>query len=255
MSCDNTKRLAPLKIIAFKQEDRGAGSPDYTKIDEFEVQFDPDSYSKKMVNVFQDASNIGINISLPASKYSYSPASELTFQLIFDASEEDEDLLDILPVPPIGGLVKIDEGSSGVSKQINKFLEVCYDYDGDIHQPRFLNLNWGGDLNFPCRLKSVDIQYTMFSREGVAIRAKLDTVFLSDTDEEIRMKKEGKQSPDISKKHTVKDGETLPLICRKSYGTSGYYLLLAKHNNLNHFMRLKIGQELEIPTLKNLLKN
>ncbi len=219
-------------------------------IDEFEAQYVPDSYTKQLSHVYIGATDAPINVSSPSLKYSHSHATQLTFQLIVDASEEDDDILGALA----GKLLPFsdkEETEEGVKEQIELFLTVCYLYDGEIHEPRFLEIEWS-NFSLPCRLQSVSIQYTMFNKDGTPIRAKLDTVFIGDVSKEIRKKSENRQSADISRVHIIKQGDSLPLITQKYYLKASYYLLLAKYNNLNHFCDLQPGMELEIPTLKNL---
>jgi hypothetical protein len=243
MSLITPSRLEPLRIIAFHSEDRGDGSPTYTEVDNFEVQYDPSSYAQQYTNVFEGANSIGINVSLPSSRYAYSLPSRLSFTIILDATVE------------AGGLSTAfaDDAGEGIAGLVDRFLAVCYDYDGEIHQPRFLRVEWG-TLSAPCRMQSVDIQYSMFDPDGTPIRAKLDCVFLGDVSEEIRIRQEDRRSPDLAKLHEVIGGDSLPLISQKAYGSSAYYLALAKYNELDHFRDLQAGAQIRIPSLENLLQ-
>lgn len=243
MSIGTPLRLEPFRIIAFHSPDRGDASPVFTEVDSFEAQYDPDSYSRQFTNVFEGPQTIGINTSLPNARYAYSQASQLRFQIILDAT-------------PMGGNAITDllsaAATSGVTEEVERFLEVCYDYDGEIHQPRFLRVEWG-TLSCACRLQSVDVQYIMFDRNGTPIRAKLDTVFVGDVSEETRTRTEDRRSPDLAKVHTVKAGESLPLLAQKAYNSSTYYLDLARYNQLDHFRELKSGMEIRLPSLEELL--
>ena len=244
-------RIEPLHIIAYHSEERGDGSPVFTEVDRFDAQFCPGTYTQKYVNVFEGVESIGINISLPSSRYAFSMPSELSFKLILDSEDPPGTLGDAIPSPgidnPLGG-----DGEGGVSEMVSQFLAVCYDYDGEIHQPRFLRVEWA-TLSAACRLQSVDIQYTMFTRDGTPSRAELDVVFIGDVSEEIRVRRENRQSPDLSKRRVVTVGDTLPLIAQEAYGSASYYLDLARFNKLNHFRELKPGTEINIPSLNELL--
>lgn len=243
--------IEPLHIIAYHSEERGDGSPVLTEVDRFDAQYCPSNYAQRYVNVFEGVESIGINVSLPSSRYAFSMPSELSFKLIIDSDDPPSSMSDSLPTPsldnPLGGA---DE--EGVMEAVNQFLAVCYDYDGEIHQPRFLTVEWA-TLSASCRLRSVDIQYTMFSREGIPSRAELDVVFIGDVSEDIRVRQENRQSPDLNKRVTVIEGQSLPLISEKAYGSASYYLKLAKYNRLNHFREINPGMELSIPPLEELL--
>lgn len=251
MSLSVPANIEPLHIIAYHSDERGDGSPVFTEVDRFDAQYCPSSYSQRYVNVFEGVESIGINVSLPSSRYAFSMPSELKFKLIIDSDDPPGSLSDAIPSPadlnPLGGAE--DEG---VMEAVNQFLAVCYDYDGEIHQPRFLKVEWA-TLSASCRLRSVDIQYTMFSRAGVPSRAELEVVFIGDVSEEIRLRQENRQSPDLNKRRTVIEGESLPLISQEAYGSSSYYLLLAQYNRLNHFRNLIPGSEISLPPLEELL--
>ena len=51
-------------------------------------------------------------------------------------------------------------------------IDLAYEKKGDIHEPSFLKVSWGDRWGirdgggFQCRLKSVDIEYTSFDRDG-----------------------------------------------------------------------------------------
>ena len=251
MSISVPANIEPLHIIAFHSEERGDGSPVFTEVDRFDAQYCPSSYSQKYVNVFEGVESIGINVSLPSSRYAFSMPSLLSFKLILDSDDPSGSLSDAIPTPGVGNPLGGGE-SEGISGVISQFLAVCYDYDGEIHQPRFLRVEWAS-LSASCRLQSVDIQYTMFTREGTPSRAELDVVFIGDVSEEIRVRQENRQSPDLTKRRTVIEGEPLPLISQEAYGSATYYLDLARYNRLNHFRELSPGSEISLPSLEELL--
>ena len=55
------------------------------------------------------------------------------------------------------------------------------------------------------------------------------------------------QSPDLTHRRVVKEGDTLPLLCREIYGAPAYYLRVAQVNGLDDFRILTPGQELFFP--------
>jgi nucleoid-associated protein YgaU len=121
--------------------------------------------------------------------------------------------------------------------------------DGSIHEPKFLKIEWG-TLIFKCRLKSVNISYTLFDKAGKPLRAELDTTFVSDLKDSERVKAENKTSPDLTHKRIVRAHDTLPLMCKEIYGTEGYYLQVARANKLDNFRNLQLGQELFFPPVE-----
>ena len=103
-----------------------------------------------------------------------------------------------------------------VQDRVEEFLDLTTRMDGEIHAPRYLRIEWG-DLQFDCRLATVTVNYTLFSRNGIAMRAELDTVFIEDIEETKRLRAEGKSSPDLTHTRTVTGGDTLPLMAHRIY--------------------------------------
>lgn len=231
----NIVKLEKLRIGVYTDRMR-KGKPQ----DTFEVMFNPESFSMKHKNVFQTRQ--GANTSGSQVLFSHSRSDRLSLKLVFDGTGVSNYGLDSLT----GG------GSGSVSEQINKFRNLCFYMDGEIHEPKFLKIEWGdGPLQiFDCRLDSVDIKYTSFEKGGAPLRAELTTMFIEDKDAEKLRRQEGKASPDLTHTRTVKDGDTLPLLCKEIYGSSAHYLRVAKANNLDGFRNLTPGQEIVFPPIE-----
>ena len=90
----------------------------------------------------------------------------------------------------------------------------------------------------------------MFNNAGDALRAKvtIELVGYMASDEE--RKKYPKNSPDMSRLVTVKDGDTLAALCQEAYGDSTLVAQVAKFNNLNGFRNIAAGTELLFPPLR-----
>ncbi|MBT1699058.1 hypothetical protein KK083_19340 [Fulvivirgaceae bacterium PWU4] len=181
----------------------------------------------------------GINSSKNTALYAYSLSEELNLKLLFvDGSVQDY------------GLSALSGESKSVPDQIKEFIGTCYTMNGDIHEPNFLNIKWG-DVNFDCKLKTLDIKYTSFESDGRARKAELDVIFIEDIPKDKIAKLEGKSSPDLTHIITVKAGDTLPLLTEKVYGSEykNLYLEVARVNRLDHFRVLNPGQRIFFPPL------
>jgi LysM repeat protein len=236
-------RLEKLKIHVYGNRKR-IGSPQ----DTFEVMFNPESYALEYQNVYQ--SYQGINTSGRKAMYSLSKPSNLSLELLLDDSG-------VVPVSGIAGavltgsaLVKKIAGSQDIYQQVQRFLQLTTYMDGEIHEPKFLKLEWG-DLIFNCRLASVKVSYTLFNRGGQPTRAKLDTEFVGDIEDSKRLKQEDKSSPDLTHVRVVKADDTLPLLADRIYGDAAYYMQLAKANKLNNFRKLRAGSAVHFPPIKS----
>ena len=141
--------------------------------------------------------------------------------------------------------------SSDVAQQLKKLVDVCYSYDGSEHQPNVVQLNWGSNgLSFTGRLTSMSTDYTLFTPDGVPLRAKVELAFadyVSSKEAELRAKK---SSPDLTHLVEVKAGAALPLLCYRIYKDSAYYLEVAKSNGITNFRNIKPGTRLDFPPLR-----
>jgi len=221
----NLFKLEKLKIHIYDDRKR-IGMPQAT----FEAMFNPEFYSLKCANQYQDSQ--GINSSGASLKYSLSRPSEMSLKLILDGT----------------GVAVV--GSKNVYKEVEYFLKLTTKMNGNIHEPNFLKVEWG-DLIFNCRLTSVDIKYTLFNRSGQPLRAELNTQFSGDIEDSKRVKQENKNSPDLTHTKTVKTGDNLPLMSHKVYNDPTYYIQLARVNNLTNFRKLKVGTSINLPPTQN----
>jgi phage tail protein X len=149
-------------------------------------------------------------------------------------------------VPLASGVVPIT--SQGIALQIEALKAVTCAYDGSLHSPYYLQLVWGL-LIFKCRLQSLTLNYTLFTPNGIPLRARADAAFIGYTDEyELRARLK-MSSPDLTHHVTVEAGDTLPLLCNRIYGRSDYYSQVAEANGLSGFRDLRPGMQLVFPPL------
>jgi len=223
--------LQKLKITSYSKQSRSTiGTP-------FEVMFNPNSITVKHANKFSKRQ--GINTQGRTPQYSYTCSDEVKLDIVLDGTGVTD-----------YGLTKLF-GTKTVAEQITQFMEMCFYMDGDIHEPKFLKIQWGEGIlkDFDCRLQSVDIEYSLFDKNGASLHAVLKTSFIQDIDPAKRPLLEGKSSPDLSHVRTIKSGDTLPMLSKEIYGSSQYYLRIAQINNLNDFRNLTPGQQIIFPPL------
>jgi len=177
----------------------------------------------------------GINTSGAQLKYNQSNATEVTLNLVFDGTGV-HDL----------GLVGLLRKS--VRDRVQAFLDVAWKYNGSIHEPSYLLAEWGS-FKYKCRLAEVNVNYTLFDRDGTPLRAELVVTLLSDISALKRALAENKTSPDLTHARTVRAGDTLPLLTYEIYGSSAAYLDIARFNQLDDFRNLTPGQQLLFPPL------
>ncbi len=219
-------KLEKLHIHAYQDAKRSGSATNA-----FVVPFNPVSLSMTYNNTFQQYQ--GINTSGRQARYARLSTTE--YGLVRRHRRRQ---------PRLPG-----REPKSVKAQIDDFLDLCYHMDGTLHEPRFLQIQWGSLPGFDCRLASVEITYDAFNKDGLPLRATLATVFVEDLDPEKRTRREGKSSPDLTHTRIVKSGDTLPLLTREIYGSAEHYLRVAQFNQLDNFRNLTPGQELAFPPL------
>lgn len=216
--------LDKMKIVAYSS-DEYSGSGDQTCT----VKINPASYTHNHQVKYNNSTAQGS----PGTtlKFQGIPPETISFDIYFDASGAvDQDVVD-------------------VKDQLDEFKAVCFMYNGTIHEPNYLVLSWGS-LVFKCKLTSLDISYTLFKPDGSPLRAKASVKFEEALDSSVIAAEAGEESPDLTHLILVKQGDTLPLICKKAYGDASYYMEVAKHNKLVNYRNLIPGTELYLPPIK-----
>ncbi len=226
----NLGKLEKLTIKAY--EDIGRKKP---KGSAFEAMINPENYTRQFQNVFSKRQ--GINSSGTEAEYARSLPEKLSLKIVLDGTGFNSFGI-LRSLPPVD-----------VYTQVQQFLKTTGYRDGDIHEPRHLILSWG-NFTFKCRLESVEINYSVFSKSGLPMKAVLDTEFFEDIKTDERLKKERSNSPDLTHYRIVKEGDQLPLMCKHIYGSPAYYLWVAKANNLKDIRRLTSGTKLFFPPIE-----
>lgn len=134
--------------------------------------------------------------------------------------------------------------TKSVDEELKELEEVVYDFESADHKPKYLFVAYG-ELSFRCMMTAFNIDYLLFDLDGFALRAKVHLSLkgykeLPDT----------KQSPDMSHAFTIREGDSLPLLCKEVYGKMDYYLQVAEHNGLTNFRELEVGSTIELPPLQ-----
>jgi nucleoid-associated protein YgaU len=89
----------------------------------------------------------------------------------------------------------------------------------------------------------------LFHSSGAPLRANVNATFKQSVSRTQQAAQARLTSPDLTHFKIVNEGETLPLIAKKIYGDSKYYLEIARVNNINNFRKLKAGQQLVLPPI------
>jgi len=193
------------------------------KKSEVPVLFYPSEYSMEKSNEF---TNIDIpGLESPLLQFNKGGLETLSMDLFFDTYEIGED----------------------VRKYTDKIVDLLK-IDPDIHVPPVLKFIWG-NLNFTCVLSRVSKKFTMFTSDGIPIRATLSVTFSEyNTGDEAR--KRPLQSSDKTKIRTVRQGDSLWAIAAEEYGDPTLWRPIADENGIYNPRILEPGREITVPPLE-----
>ncbi|QXH50498.1 hypothetical protein KSS94_21520 [Pseudomonas fakonensis] len=218
--------MGNMKLVAYSDEKYTAKVPGGS----YEVMLNPEKLQwGRQVQYNEEAA---LDSSAPSAKYNKTPSETLSFELVIDCT----------------GVV--DDSRVDLPTEIANLSKVVYDYNGSIHRPNYVSVNWGGGLAFRGVLTSLSTSYTLFKPDGTPLRARLSLAFISYIDAQTLANKDDKSSPDMTHQVRVVDGDSLAQIVAGIYGEPGYYIQVARFNQLDKFRRLKTGQVLSVPPLK-----
>jgi nucleoid-associated protein YgaU len=224
-------QLQKLRITSY----RSASYAESEKIDdgEFQAQVNPETYALTYEIEYGEDQAPGTSSSVP--QYNRSKPQVLEFEFLFDSSGALPGTTD-------------DQRKNGVLADLDHFKQVVFSYDGDTHRPPFLILTWG-TLLLKCVLTGMTLTYKLFRPDGTPVRAVAKAKFQGLVEDELRVREQNDQSPDLTHVRRVQAGDTLPLMAKRIYGDPKYYLAVARHNQLIDFRSLTIGQRIEFPPL------
>jgi len=238
-------KLEKMVIRAYKTV--GPGEKPELSDDEdlkYMIQVNPESYSVNYQVNYDRRPAHGNSGS--EAKYAGTSSPTLQFDFLFDGTG-------VIPAPagpldnvPIAGAVAdllTKNKEYDVSAELKKFAHVVYDYSGDSHNPRTVQLAWG-TLVFDGVLTSLQLEYKLFKPDGSPLRAVAKASFDGTVTDTLRENKEKNNSPDLTHTRLVRAGDTLPLLTHSIYKNSSYYLEVARTNKLYNFRRLTEGSEI-----------
>lgn len=232
--------MLPEKLVKLTIVSREAGEKLLPKIPKiFQAMYNPTEFDKNLTVDYKCKDTPGSNTK--ELSFYKTNTGDVSFELLFDAT---------------GASVNSIQGRAahllqGVDAQIELFHALTVEREPESHEPRVLTLVWGTFI-FHCRLKSSSVKYTLFSPSGRPLRATLSVKFKG---HEKRIYNEAISklfSPDLTKIHLVKAGETLPIIAARTYEDDSLYLEIARINKLKNFRALRPGMELILPPINKI---
>lgn len=169
--------------------------------------------------------------SSASQKYKSTPSNKLSFEIVIDCT----------------GIV--DSGRTDMATEITALETIIYTYNGKIHRPNFVKVQWGQNITFNGVLDSIDISYTLFKPDGSPLRAKISLSFSQYISPKTVTMTDAPESPDLTHIVTVVEGMSLPQLCKQVWNDDSYYIQVAGFNKLNKFRNLNGIDKLIFPPI------
>ncbi len=190
------------------------------KSTKFSVLFNPKEYLVEKSTQWEPHKNPGGNA--PELQFTSGNSMTLSMELFFDTYADRTD----------------------VREHTEKLLSLAT-IDPDKHRPPLCLFVWGS-FKFKGVLERVSQRFTMFTNDGIPVRATCNVTF---KEAATAATTEPNNSPDHTKRRTVRQGETLSLIAAQEYDNPAEWRRIADANGLRDPLDLKPGQVLTIPPI------
>ena len=208
------------------------------------VQFNPTEYT---LNKGAQIAEINIpGIDSPILQFIRGQNEKLTLDLFFDTTEQG-----------------MGAGATSVTTETDKIFALTK-IEPERHAPPICTFYWNehfpGDtlLNhagnqlrnaFKCIVESVKSKSTLFSPEGVPLRATLTVTLREYKTLEEQLDQLGRSSPNRTHGHVLQRGETLSGLAGRYYRRPGRWRPIAEANGIEDPRRLTAGTTLTVPPI------
>jgi hypothetical protein len=197
----------------------------------FQVQFNPTEYT---LNKGAQIAEIAIpGIDSPILQFIRGQNEKLTLDLFFDTTEH---------------------GMGDNARDVRQLTQSIYQLvkiQPDTHAPPRITFSWGQGLSFKAIVESVQQKFTLFSPQGIPLRATLSVTFREYKTLEQQIAEMNLKSSDHTKRKVVQRGETLSSIAYQEYRDPQAWRHIADANPdvVANPRRLVPGTVLDIPPL------
>jgi len=213
----------------------------------FPVQFNPTEYTLTKGAHIAEVPIPGLDS--PILQFVRGQTETMTLDLFFDTTEDG-----------------MGAGATAVTKKTDKFYQLIK-IDQDTHAPPILRFLWGKEgfagagftdkwssqsrtNGFECIVESVKQRFTLFSPEGLPLRATLSVTLREFVNLNDQINRIGFHSPDRTHTHVVQRGDTLAKIAAATYDDPTQWRAIADHNRLFNPLDLMPGTILEVPPIR-----
>ncbi len=208
------------------------------------VQFNPAEFSLDKSAQIAEIAIPGLDA--PLQQFVRGQSEKLTLDLFFDTTEDG-----------------MGTGATSVTTYTDTIYQLVK-IEPDRHAPPICTFIWndkfpGTDISshlgnqrrneFQCIVENVKQKFTLFSPEGVPLRATLTVTLREYKTLDEQLKQLNLNSPDRTQSHIVQQGESLASIAAQHYRKPGEWRRIADANAIEDPRRIEIGAFLSVPPI------
>ncbi|MFI3176691.1 MAG: hypothetical protein R3Y67_04250 [Eubacteriales bacterium] len=122
-------------------------------------------------------------------------------------------------------------------------------FDFEEHTAYTVMFEWGS-LHFVGKIASMNINYTMFNRNGIPVRAKVDMTISGEDNEILKQTKSNPfESPDRTKYRTLGPADELWMIAQNEYSDPSKWREIAVENGILNPRQMDKSKMLKVPAI------
>jgi nucleoid-associated protein YgaU len=150
-------------------------------------------------------------------------------------------------------------GSSKVRKQVEQLMSCCevdpQSISNDRPSPPWVRFSWGAftTVRFVAYVESVNATYTLFSPTGEPLRASCQ-LSLKEVPQPTKGQNPTSGALSAQRVHSVVTGDSLALLAWREYGDPTVWRAIARANDIDDPMRLRVGQTLLLPAVTEVFR-
>jgi hypothetical protein len=191
--------------------------------DTMDVLFNPKEYSIEKSVQWEPHKAPGLNV--PEQEFTSGNPAVLSVELFFDTYEAKTD----------------------VHEHTDKIMNLTL-INADKHRPPLVQFQWGSTM-FQGVLETLTLRYTMFLSDGKPCRATANLSIKEAKTAKEQTEANPNNSPDHSKRRTLKQGETLALLAHEEYDDPAEWRRIADANGIDDPKDVKPGTVLLLPPI------
>jgi Contractile injection system tube protein len=209
-----------------------------------DVQYNPTEYSLDKQVQLGEAAIPGLDA--PLQQFVRGSAEKLTLDLFCDTTEHG-----------------MGEGAVSVTTETDRIFQLIR-IEPTRHAPPILAFLWGPEFPgnrividqagqrreaFRCVMESLKQKFTLFSSEGVPLRATLTVSLREYRDLNEQLDQLKLSSPDRTHVHVLQQGDTLAGVARRYYDKPAQWRVVAEANRIEDARRTTPGAFVRVPPL------